>query len=84
MSHVVTSSKPVSFGSNSSRLSNRCLPCPSWQQRRRRCLTNNEQIQQYECLITDDPSLTSMVFIPFYAILDVARHFSLASTSARR
>jgi xyloglucan galactosyltransferase MUR3 len=33
----------------------------------------HHRIRRYECL-TDDPSLTSAVFVPFYAGLDVAPH----------
>jgi hypothetical protein len=43
----------------------------------------HQLMNQYECLITNDPSLAFVVFIPFYVSLK-ARHFSLASTSARR
>jgi hypothetical protein len=86
---ATTSSKPAASGSNSSR-SSKPVPHPSLASsshpsRRWRSAspTNGSSNMTYECIITDDPSLASAVFIPFYASLDMTRHFSLASTSAR-
>ncbi|KAF8723011.1 hypothetical protein HU200_022157 [Digitaria exilis] len=42
----------------------------------------HERIRRYECL-TDDPSLASAVFVPFYAGLDVARHLWGSNVTAR-